>query len=338
MSVDQLTVQQLKIFLSVYKHKNASLAAAELGVTNSTVSRALAVARTVFDDILFVRTANGFVPTQKAQELASPTSEIVSILRKIDTYYTRFSPSTCTGSIEIRAYDEFNYAIESVIHRRILPLAPQMRFHVSSLSYDCVNELLNGTVDFAVVYEGFNDKRLNFECFSQTRDIFLLCRDKHPLLSGNFTTTELSQYPLLEIDNYRDNVQPLLVDICHEVGTNMCVSAYTESVASAFQLISSSDSVAVICNQFTLRFASTVKGLSFIKLPNQILNRIRKLRSVVKPIGNYIAYGNTNQSPIFHWVLRQLVDGLAADWEEALRSNSKETSTKNEITTTLPIQ
>lgn len=66
MSVDQLTVQQLKIILAVYKHKSASLAAAELGVTNSTVSRALAAARSVFDDVLFVRTANGFVPTNKA--------------------------------------------------------------------------------------------------------------------------------------------------------------------------------------------------------------------------------------------------------------------------------
>ena len=275
MSVDQLTVQQLKIFLAVYKHKSASLAAAELGVTNSTVSRALAAARSVFDDVLFVRTANGFVPTNKAHELASPTSDIVSILRKIDTRYTRFLPATCTGSIEIRAYDEFNYAVQRVIQTRIQPLAPRMHFHVSALTYDCVNELLNGTVD------------------------------------------------------YRDNSSPLLVDICHEVGSNMCVRAYTESVASAFQLIASSDSVAVICNQFTLRFANTVTGLDYIKLPTPILTRIRKLRSAVKPIGNYIAYGHTNQSPVFQWVLRQLVDGLAEDWKLALQANSKEIHPKS---------
>ena len=226
MSVDQLTVQQLKIFLAVYKHKSASLAAAELGVTNSTVSRALAAARSVFDDVLFVRTANGFVPTNKAHELASPTSDIVSILRKIDTRYTRFLPATCTGSIEIRAYDEFNYAVQRVIQTRIQPLAPRMHFHVSALTYDCVNELLNGTVDYAVVYEGFNDNRLNFECFSQTGDIFLLCRKGHPLLSGDFGASDLSCYPLVEIDNYRDNSSPLLVDICHEVGSNMRTRLY----------------------------------------------------------------------------------------------------------------
>lgn len=164
-----------------------------------------------------------------------------------------FLPATCTGSIEIRAYDEFNYAVQRVIQTRIQPLAPRMHFHVSALTYDCVNELLNGTVDYAVVYEGFNDNRLNFECFSQTGDIFLLCRKGHPLLSGDFSASDLSCSPLVEIDNYRDNSSPLLVDICHEVGSNMCVRAYTESVASAFQLIASSDSVAVICNQ---RFVS----------------------------------------------------------------------------------
>lgn len=177
MSVDQLTVQQLKIFLAVYKHKSASLAAAELGVTNSTVSRALAAARSVFDDVLFVRTANGFVPTNKAHELASPTSDIVSILRKIDTRYTRFLPATCTGSIEIRAYDEFNYAVQRVIQTRIQPLAPRMHFHVSALTYDCVNELLNGTVDYAVVYEGFNDNRLNFDV-SRKRETSFCCAAK----------------------------------------------------------------------------------------------------------------------------------------------------------------
>lgn len=109
----------------------------------------------------------------------------------------------------------------------------------------------------------------------------------------------------------------------------MCVRAYTESVASAFQLIASSDSVAVICNQFTLRFANTVTGLDYIKLPTPILTRIRKLRSAVKPIGNYIAYGHTNQSPVFQWVLRQLVDGLAEDWKLALQANSKEIHPKS---------
>ena len=204
-----------------------------------------------------------------------------------------------------------------------------MHFHVSALTYDCVNELLNGTVDYAVVYEGFNDNRLNFECFSQTGDIFLLCRKGHPLLSGDFSASDLSCYPLVEIDNYRDNSSPLLVDICHEVGSNMCVRAYTESVASAFQLIASSDSIAVIYNQFTLRFANTVTGLDYIKLPTPILTRIRKLRSAVKPIGNYIAYGHTNQSPVFQWVLRQLVDGLAEDWKLALQANSKEIHPKS---------
>lgn len=324
MSVDQLTVQQLKIFMAVYKHKSASLAAAELGVTNSAVSRALAAVRAVFDDVLFVRTASGFVPTDKARELASPTSDIVAILRRIDTRYTRFVPETSTGSIEIRAYDEFNYAVQRVIQERIQPLAPRIHFRISSLYCDCVNELLNGTVDFAVVYEGFNDERLNFECFSQTGDIFLLCRNGHPLLSGDFKAGDLSCYPLVEIDNYRDNSSPLLVDICHEVGSNMCVRAYTESVASAFQLIASSDAVAVICNQFTLNFANEVRGLDYIKLPPPILSRIRKLRSAVKPIGNYVAYGNTNQSPVFQWVLRKLVEGLACDWQKALEINQKE--------------
>lgn len=56
MSLDQLCCQQLKIFLAVYRHRNGTRAAAELGLTNSAVSRGLSALRTMFADDLFVRT------------------------------------------------------------------------------------------------------------------------------------------------------------------------------------------------------------------------------------------------------------------------------------------
>ncbi len=37
-----------------------------------------------------------------------------------------------------------------------------------------------------------------------------------------------------------------------------------------------------------------------------------------RQIGNYIVYGNTNQSPAFDWVKQELKKGLTEEWQTAL--------------------
>ena len=83
----------MKVFLAVFRHRNASAAAHELGLTNSNISRALANLRTMFDDELFVRTFNGFVPTERAVALSEQIEQIVTNLRSIGKQYTKFDPT-----------------------------------------------------------------------------------------------------------------------------------------------------------------------------------------------------------------------------------------------------
>lgn len=322
---DQISYQHLKIFLAVYRHRSATHAACELGLTNSAVSRTLSALRNMFDDELFIRAGNGLIPTDKAKELSEPAENALGLLRTLDTCYSRFDPSQSEGVITIHVYDEFNYAVQRVINETIKPLAPRMSFRLHQIAENSLSGLINGSIDFAVVYEGYNDTRLNYDCFGRTELIYLLARKGHPLFElGSFTARDLSKYSLIEIDNYRDMACPLLVDVCHESGCSIPVSSYTESVSCAFQLLSSSDSVAVVCNQFTRQFANMVPDLQYVVLPAPILQRIRQMRSVIKPIGNYICYGSTNSSPTFKWVRDQLLIGLKKAWVSALNAPQKE--------------
>lgn len=76
--------------------------------------------------------------------------------------------------------------------------------------------------------------------------------------------------------------------------------------------------MAVVCNQFTRQYSKLVPGVSYMTLSRQVINRIKKMRSAERPIGNYIVYGNTNQSPAFDWVKRELKKGLSEEWQTAL--------------------
>lgn len=317
MSLDQLSYKQLKTFLSVYKHGQGNLAAAELGLTTSMVSRTIGALREVFSDPLFIRKPNGLVPTEKANEIVGLALNLVEQYQALEREYSTFDPRGASGRFVIRAYDEFIYATHQVIDKYIIPAAPDLRFDVGTLSYDCAQELTVGGVDFAVVYEGFDERRLNSKMFAATGDIYILGRKGHPVFSQPMTLESLAQYPLLEIDNYKDLSCPLLVDLSREQGLSMRVAGYTESVATALQLLSGSDAVTLSCNQFTRRFVGMVPALDVVRLEDGMIERIKEIRSAVRPVGNYLVYGNFNNSPAFNWVKAKLLYGLGEEWRLA---------------------
>lgn len=318
MNLDQLSYKQLKTFLSVYKHGQGNLAAAELGLTSSMVSRTVGTLREVFCDPLFIRKPNGLVPTEKANEIVGLALNLVEQYQLLERQYSVFDPRDASGRFVIRAYDEFIFATHRVINKYIAPAAPDLRFDIGVLSYDCAQELTVGGVDFAVVYEGFDDHRLNSQMFSATGDIYILGRKGHPIFSQPMTLENLAQYPLLEIDNYKDLSCPLLVDLSREQGLSMQVAGYTESVATAVQLLSGSDAVTLSCNQFTRRFVGMVPTLDVVRLEDEMIDRIKEIRSAVRPVGNYLVYGNFNNSPAFNWVKAKLLYGLGEEWRAAV--------------------
>ncbi|AYV12082.1 MULTISPECIES: LysR family transcriptional regulator [Shewanella] len=317
MKIDSLNYNQLKVLLAVYKHGQGSLAAAELGISSCAVTRTLNALRDVFMDSLFVRKSNGLIPTQKTEELIPHAKLLVEQYQLLERQHSVFSPSQSGGHFVIRAYDEFVYAVHKVIDNYILPEAPNLRFDIRTLSHDCSNELIGGGVDFVVVYEGFDDTRLNYEIFSETGDIYILARKDHPILSESMSLEQLSHYPLLEIDNYNDLTCPLLVNLCRDNGLQMDVAGYTDSVATAMQILAESDNITLSCNQFTRKFVDMLPAVSYRRLSDNMIENIKEIRSEHRTVGNYILYGNINNSPAFNWVKSKLVYGLEREWRLA---------------------
>lgn len=325
MQLDQLSILHVKVFLSVYRHRKAKLAASELGLSTVAVSRLLGQLREILDDELFVRQSRGFLPTQRADEIVPTFLEVERLYQTLGERYTKFSPSEAVGKFVILAYDEFEGAVQEAIQKNIQPYAPKLKIVVHIMTRECERELRDGTVDFAVVYEGFGGNDLVHEAFSYPTEICMMCREDHPLASKkNFTTSDLAKYPLVEIDNPKDVERPLLVEICRQDGRNMHVMSTTESVSSAVGMLLDSNAVTVVCNRFTRRFAGQVKGLACVRLPAPIEERLMALCSRERPIGNYVVYSNVARSAAFLWVKERLVEGLSKAWEDAGRALSEQ--------------
>ncbi|MGI9400268.1 MAG: LysR family transcriptional regulator [Rhizobiaceae bacterium] len=83
--------QLLRTFLTILEELSVTRAAVRLGVTQSTVSHALARLRVFFDDPLFVRSGQALMPTEHAINLKVPVQEVLDGLQGL-THKREFDP------------------------------------------------------------------------------------------------------------------------------------------------------------------------------------------------------------------------------------------------------
>ncbi|MFL0811478.1 MAG: LysR family transcriptional regulator [Agarilytica sp.] len=186
MNLRNIDLNLLTIFSTVYKHKNVSLAAKQLCMSQSAVSAALGRMRTSFNDELFIRASGGMVPTSRAVELAPA---IESILERIEeTLYVEKDHDFST--LERR----FTLAMSDYCEQMILPKliqwisrnAPLIELSVfplneTTLEKDCAE----GRVDLALGYLPYLDK--DFYCQNLVKDTFVtIVREDNNILNESW--------------------------------------------------------------------------------------------------------------------------------------------------------
>ncbi|KEQ50223.1 LysR family transcriptional regulator, partial [Sphingobium chlorophenolicum] len=100
-----LSFFHLTVFEAMMRLKSVTLAADELELPQSSLSRNLQTLRDHFNDPLFVRTRNGMVPTSVAQSIAKGVEEALRIYRTGLCERRRFDPSSSERNFRIAASD-----------------------------------------------------------------------------------------------------------------------------------------------------------------------------------------------------------------------------------------
>ncbi len=186
MNLRSVDLNLLTIFHAIYVEKNVSQAAKQLCMSQSAVSAALSRLGILFDDELFLRTASGVQPTDKADELASPVTEI---LEKIE--------DTLTGGDDFdfsKLKRRFTLAMSDYGEQLILPKlmwwleknAPEVDVVVLPLNEDSlIQDCSEGKVDLAIGYLPFLST--GFYCQTLLKDSFVsVVRKDHPVLKNSW--------------------------------------------------------------------------------------------------------------------------------------------------------
>jgi DNA-binding transcriptional LysR family regulator len=124
MNLSKVDLNLFIVFDAIYTEANLTRAGQIVGITQPAVSNALARLRETFNDPLFVRTAQGMVPTPMAQNIIGPVRNALSLLRVSVQESRIFNPLQANKNYRISMTDLTEAVILPLLFQRLRRLAP----------------------------------------------------------------------------------------------------------------------------------------------------------------------------------------------------------------------
>lgn len=146
----RLDTELLLIFDEVYKTRNVTRAAANLGLPQSTVSLGLSRLREQFNDRLFSRTSRGMEPTPRAANAIADIRLALQAMQSALADEPVFVPAASQRAFTVCMTDISEIVLLPRMLNYLRTHGPGIKLDVAKISPDSPAELANGTVDLAV--------------------------------------------------------------------------------------------------------------------------------------------------------------------------------------------
>lgn len=150
-SLQQLDLNLLKVFESLFRERNMTRTAEALFLTPSAVSHAVKRLREALDDPLFVRSGNQMVPTPTCQRMAPMIIDNLGRLQQILQQWGEFSPETTKQSFTLGIHDALELSVLPPLVEALAVQAPHCSFASVKVERAQLSKaLVAGQVDIAL--------------------------------------------------------------------------------------------------------------------------------------------------------------------------------------------
>lgn len=201
MNINSIDLNLFLVFQAIYATRSVTLAGDRLGMTQSAVSNALKRMRERFNDALFVRSADGMVPTPVAERLIAPIEEgIACLVQAVDQGRT-FESETSSRTFRIAVNDIGQLVMVPELLSVARSIAPGVRFETVDVSVaEARQRMLHGQIDVALgSWEAMGPSFYQQRLFDET--FVVLMSKASPL--GTRERIELDDYLAAEHIAYR---------------------------------------------------------------------------------------------------------------------------------------
>lgn len=242
--MDTVDLNLLRLFDVVYRTRNISRAAEQLGMSQPATSQALTRLRVALGDHLFERTPGGVRPTQRAERLARSVQAGLALLESGLTDEDAFDPRTSTAELRLHLTDIGEARFLPALMAEMRRVAPGIQVKATSWPKDEIPQALdNGLIHFAI---GFLPEVEHTAKVDLLGDRYvLLMRAAHPLADalGRRVPT-LEQLRRLDFVAVQSHAQTLR--ILHALNLDSRIRLLTSTFLALPAIVRSTDLVALM--------------------------------------------------------------------------------------------
>lgn len=265
MLIDQINLNQLRVFESVFRTKSMTHAARELHLTQSGVSQHIKALEDVLELKLFDRIKQKLVPTPSARELYKHTAksfeDIETILNKL-----KKTDKELTGMVSIGTPIEFGNNIMLPLLTEFQKLNPKVRFKIrQGFPFEMNHLLLSGELDFAFVDSFAMDKGIHTEPVYD--EVLELCVSKKLGLAAK-AQTDFEFYEKLAYVDYQEEQSVLSLWMKHhtqEKGAELDVRMYVMDAQAISKMILKGTGAGILPGHLAQRLLAVNDELQVLK-------------------------------------------------------------------------
>ena len=244
MNLASFDLRLLLVFDALIQERNVTRASQRLGITQPATSNALNRLRHHLRDSLFIKTANGMEPTQRALDLARPVAQA---LRQLEIVLDppAFPPGNSKWTFQMAVSDHVSIVILPHLAGRMNKFAPGLDLRLKSKTIKTLPTMLDsGEVDLALGYNPDLPKR--FESQSLFKDQYVcVMREDHPLAKGILTLDRFVEARHVLVRPSGDSGS-LLDDMLAKRKMKRRINISVTQLISAFYLMENSDQVTAV--------------------------------------------------------------------------------------------
>ncbi|UUZ62049.1 LysR family transcriptional regulator [Polaromonas sp. P1-6] len=177
--LDLLDVKLLRLLDQLYATRSVTRSAEALGQSQPTVSIWLARLRKELGDPLFVRTAEGMLPTPRTDALMGTVREVLDGLQRLAQAGAAFDPSTAQRRFSICMTDASHITLLPRLLAHVRALAPGVALQASRIDANLAQALQAGEADLAVGFLPWLDAGF-YQQTLYAQDWICLANAQHP--------------------------------------------------------------------------------------------------------------------------------------------------------------
>jgi DNA-binding transcriptional LysR family regulator len=169
----------LRLLEQLYATRSVTRTAEALGQSQPTVSIALARLRKQLGDPLFVRTADGMLPTPRTEALIGTVREVLAGLRRLAESDAGFDPAGAQRRFRICMTDASHITLLPRLLSHVRALAPGAVLEAGRIDADLARSLQAGEADAAIGFLPWLDTGF-YQQMLYRQDWICLANSQHP--------------------------------------------------------------------------------------------------------------------------------------------------------------